>query len=499
MIWRALERVVERDVDTKLLRFLHEATKIFQVAERGMNGHVAALGRTNRPRAAEISGSGSSRVVPTLAMRDADRMNRREVEDIESEVHEVGQARFDVAERPVSTRDGGCRTRKQLVPGTEHGSLAIGFELEGRMTRGLLWMNRPHHRQGEIAIERSGETLLHRRTRVLQDRAHATQNGRRLLQPRRALRDEARAFQELARQVLTCFAALLEILAPGAEQVGPRFDGVFPATHRIQLELAEESIAIVIVAERPAPPIRIVWSSIQEAGVDLVVAVLEDVRGHLHALADHTLHRVAAAIQRGQHSLDREPCQARRTSGNHPASELRGSGLAGQAVTSELPAEVPWKLGFPLAHGVHTRRHVAPARIRRRRCLPRPGDRRRTRPGTVLRNVPGRVDRADHGDAGFARVRLRPRRTSGEDTRPCAAHAAAPRVSALARWVELPPRRALPAHVWARRRVRQLRGGASACPSLHSGRSAPSSSNVSEGSEPVRSRVACCSRARWAV
>ena len=55
VVGRALEGEVEGDLDVVGLRRLDEMVELGEAAERGVDGGVAALGRADRPRAAEVA------------------------------------------------------------------------------------------------------------------------------------------------------------------------------------------------------------------------------------------------------------------------------------------------------------------------------------------------------------------------------------------------------------------------------------------------------------
>ena len=75
----------------------------------------------DRPRAARIALARALGVVPALAVGLADRVHRRQVDDVEAERREVGQHRGDAAEAAP-------RAREQLVPGAEPRPLALDVE-----------------------------------------------------------------------------------------------------------------------------------------------------------------------------------------------------------------------------------------------------------------------------------------------------------------------------------------------------------------------------------
>src|SRR5207244_2183794 len=83
MIRRALDREVEADLDLELPRAPHKALEVLKRAELRMNRRVAALLGADRPGAPRIVGTGLERVVPALPARVPDRMDRRQVDDVE--------------------------------------------------------------------------------------------------------------------------------------------------------------------------------------------------------------------------------------------------------------------------------------------------------------------------------------------------------------------------------------------------------------------------------
>ena len=119
MIGRRLERDVERDLETEPVRDGDEAIEVVERAEPGLDGRVSAVFGADGPRAARIARRRRQRVVPALAVRAADRMDRRQVEDVEAHRRDVGQPRFGVAQRAAARRVGRARAREHLVPRAE--------------------------------------------------------------------------------------------------------------------------------------------------------------------------------------------------------------------------------------------------------------------------------------------------------------------------------------------------------------------------------------------
>src|SRR5262245_49564966 len=98
MIGRALPREIERHFETEALRFLPEHVEIGHGAEPGLDRRVAAFNRTDRPWAPGIIRARGQAVVASFSEAAADRMNRRQIDDVEAEVGDVGQPRARVAE-----------------------------------------------------------------------------------------------------------------------------------------------------------------------------------------------------------------------------------------------------------------------------------------------------------------------------------------------------------------------------------------------------------------
>ena len=117
MVGRALDREVERDLDPELAPRATSRSKSSIVPSSGLDRGVAALLAADRPRAARVAGLGGQRVVAALAVREPDRVDRREVDDVEAEVGELGQLLLDALE-PAP------RAREELVPGAEARQLA---------------------------------------------------------------------------------------------------------------------------------------------------------------------------------------------------------------------------------------------------------------------------------------------------------------------------------------------------------------------------------------
>ena len=76
-----------------------EGVEVLDRAEVGVDRVVAALGRADRPRGADVVGPGGQGVVGALAVGGADRVDRRQVDDVEAHRRDGGQPLRGGAER----------------------------------------------------------------------------------------------------------------------------------------------------------------------------------------------------------------------------------------------------------------------------------------------------------------------------------------------------------------------------------------------------------------
>src|SRR5215211_5272406 len=86
VVGRRLKRDVERDFDAMAARRIDEAPQIRFAAKLGMYRLVTAGGGTDCPRTSRLAGSCDQRIVAAFALRAADGMDRRQVQDVEPHV-----------------------------------------------------------------------------------------------------------------------------------------------------------------------------------------------------------------------------------------------------------------------------------------------------------------------------------------------------------------------------------------------------------------------------
>src|SRR5262249_41334582 len=101
MIERALGGEIERHLEPMLPTGRHETAEIGGGAEPGMPRVMAALRGTDRIETAGVVGASLERVIASLAIGVADRMDRGEVDDVEAETGNVWQPRNAIVERAM--------------------------------------------------------------------------------------------------------------------------------------------------------------------------------------------------------------------------------------------------------------------------------------------------------------------------------------------------------------------------------------------------------------
>ena len=186
---------------------LAAATSALELAERaelGVDRVVPALLGADRPRAARIVRPGLERVVLALPVRAADRMHRRQVDDVEAELGELRQHLRDAGETAP-------RAREELVPGAEARELAVDVDLVASAS----------------TSPRSGRP----------------RRGERLLDGQRLAPEQDRALRELARQVLLARLDLaLDLVLLRRDAVDPRLDAELPAAAGVGDERAGPAV-----------------------------------------------------------------------------------------------------------------------------------------------------------------------------------------------------------------------------------------------------------------
>src|SRR6185312_2751469 len=103
MIGRALQGIVQRDLETQRLRLLHEAVEVIERAEPRLDRRVSAGRTAYRPWAAGIVRRRGQGVVAALATGLPHRVNGREIHDVEAQGGDPLERGPDVGEGGVLT------------------------------------------------------------------------------------------------------------------------------------------------------------------------------------------------------------------------------------------------------------------------------------------------------------------------------------------------------------------------------------------------------------
>ena len=387
MIERTLDGEIERDLQALLGRGGDQAAKILRRAERRMNRVVPALDATDGIGAAGIVWPGRKRVVATLAVGRADRMDRREVEDIEAHVADARQGLDDVVERAEGAR-------KELVPARELGLRPLDFHGDRFRTIG----QGPIVNLGDLAAgfgaRQQGDVLVDIAVgQCFQDR----------LSLRRT--QMLARIGDLGGDVDAGAMLDLQRMAKGRVFVAPRLDREqMPAD-----ALGRQGAAPAIVADRYqrcALPLLLVRRPPQQLGRQLVVAVGEDVGFDRDRPTDDALGRKRPAAHLRCHALDddrraqsggarRPPIRPLALAHGTDAAETRHANFARrQAVGQRLTGHRPG-IAQQCPGGRIERIEAYRDRLRRRRIVVDQGDNAVLRRATV-----GGVEPRQNGDVG---------------------------------------------------------------------------------------------------
>ncbi len=219
-----------------------------------------AAGRSaDRPGAAGISLLRLLRVVTALPVRQADRVNRREVDDVEPERGQGGQHLRDAAEPTPGARE-------DLVPCTERGSRTLDVDAEARTLcravpglPGELCGNRPPFIDGGVTEQRE-------------------------------------PFRELAAEIgLSGGDFPVELEEPGRVRVCPRLYPELPGAERIGDEPSGEAV-VSLGLERHFLPAACSRTSEAQDSTERAVAVPEDRCRRRDRVAETRLDRIPATV-----------------------------------------------------------------------------------------------------------------------------------------------------------------------------------------------------------
>ena len=266
----------------------------------------------DRPGRAGVGRTGGQRVVAALAVGVADRVDRREVDDVEPEFGKSGELSFDALEAAP-------RAREQLVPGAELGELSVDLDrrIGSSVThpwRGWIRSTVPNSSgpSATSCLASSGTaSSLEGRDRVLDQRLVGLRPW-----PRSAAAwSRLDALGELAGEVVLLGGHLArELVPPGAEHVGPGLDRVLPPTGQVHLEARGPAHAAEVGVDPlhlDLAPVARLRRFVADDGAEDLVAVAEDVGLHGDRVADDALGRVATVVHRRRRVLDHDPGRRR--------------------------------------------------------------------------------------------------------------------------------------------------------------------------------------------
>src|SRR6476620_5817067 len=106
MVRRDLKRDIECNLDLVLLCLAQQFSKLIQCAEVRVNAFMTAFPAAYCPRAADIRRCNDHRIVLAFAKGDSYRMNRGEVDNIETHPCDVREPCLAVLKGPMLSHDG---------------------------------------------------------------------------------------------------------------------------------------------------------------------------------------------------------------------------------------------------------------------------------------------------------------------------------------------------------------------------------------------------------
>src|SRR5260370_11478139 len=119
--------------------------EIVEGSERRFDGRVAAVRAPDRPWASGPRAGGRQLVIGTLAIRAPDRMNRRQVDNVEAHRANLRQTPFGFAQCRRLAGIHALRARKHLVPCAEARARPVRYYFEECWAWiGLGPLSRPH-------------------------------------------------------------------------------------------------------------------------------------------------------------------------------------------------------------------------------------------------------------------------------------------------------------------------------------------------------------------
>ena len=290
-----------------------EGVEVLEGPELGVDRVVAAVLAADRPRRAGVVRARGQGVVGALAVDLADRVDRRQVEDVEAHlghpVEALGRrpegAAGDLAGLRVARR--ALRAREELVPAAEERARAVGAEPE-RPRDGEQLAQRVGEEHGlELGVLEGGEARADGTLGVGRSRDRAGDDGGRPLVERVLARPCGHPLQQEPRlgehelHVDPGRDLDARVVLPGRDRVGPRVDLEGPLALDVGRHVGDVAVGRLAVGSHPhgvaGPAARIRGDHLRG---ELVVALAEDRSAYGQRLPDGGLGRLATQVDHGR-------------------------------------------------------------------------------------------------------------------------------------------------------------------------------------------------------
>jgi hypothetical protein len=307
-----LEGKVQRHLEAQPPCGDQQAIEIVEGAEPRLDRGVAPLGRSDGPRAPGSIRARLEPVVRSPTPGPSDRMDGRQVDDIEPEPGDVRKTIDERLEGPGPFRVRAGRSGEDLVPGTMPGPQRVDLDLELLLQAGDpggRWEGPDRGEEGGVVevpgrlVQGDGEPVL-----GLLDPFFELGAIRSLCPSGHGLKED-KAFLEVAPFDDLPLDPLPQELAPGEERVHPGPDGEPVPSHLLDPERSPPTI-VPDGGHRGFVPLFAPDRSPAQDRDDRGGAVGEDVGLHVDSIADHPLGGERSSIDLGRDVLDRDPLRA---------------------------------------------------------------------------------------------------------------------------------------------------------------------------------------------
>ena len=272
------------------------------VSELRVDSVVATLATADRVRAAHVIRCGIEAIVLAFAVGLADRMNGREIQNIESHIAYHGQPANDIAESAVPLRGFRSRPRKQLIPGAERGLRTLNVEQEHWLVAIVKMLLGVAHHFTQIGTEqdidaRFGWGVVEPIQRRSYDMTFS------VMQMPLCLVQNFPALGDLNADVGASRTFQIEVAAKGPELVPPGRDGEFVGADTVRQDRRLPTI-VAKRLHRQILPILIVDSAPHEVDGEQLMPIGEHVCLYSDALSYNPFCSKSAAVHRWRDVVD---------------------------------------------------------------------------------------------------------------------------------------------------------------------------------------------------